>query len=77
MGRECGLDEAEVREALTREDSGLRARVTKKIAENNERVVGGVPMFVMNDRPAFSGARDPSAFHVVFDVLLGYRREMR
>jgi predicted DsbA family dithiol-disulfide isomerase len=75
MGRDCGLDEKEVREALA--DDGLRYKVTNMISQNNEAVLGGVPMFIMNGRPAFSGARDPSAFHVVFDVLLGHRREMR
>uniref|UniRef100_A0A7S0FTL9 DSBA-like thioredoxin domain-containing protein n=1 Tax=Minutocellus polymorphus TaxID=265543 RepID=A0A7S0FTL9_9STRA len=75
MARECGLDEKEVREALA--DDGLRHKVTNMVAENNEKVVGGVPMFVINGRPAFSGARDPSSFHMVFDVLLGYRREVR
>ena len=75
IGRECGLDEKEARDALA--DDGLRHKVENMVAENNEKVVGGVPMFVMNGRPVFSGARDPSAFHMVFDVLLGYRREMK
>ena len=70
-----GLDEKEARDALA--DDGLRHKVENMVAENNEKVVGGVPMFVMNGRTVFSGARDPSAFHMVFDVLLGYRREVK
>jgi len=68
LATECGLDGDKIKEAL--EDDGRRYRTEGIIAENSKRVVGGVPYFIFNGRPAFSGARPPEAFHEVFNILL-------
>ncbi len=68
LATECGLDGDKIKEAL--EDDGRRYRTEGVIAENSKRVVGGVPYFIFNGRPAFSGARPPEAFHEVFNILL-------
>mmetsp|Transcript_1455 Transcript_1455/g.3083 ORF Transcript_1455/g.3083 Transcript_1455/m.3083 type:complete len:135 (+) Transcript_1455:514-918(+) len=68
MAEECGVDANGVKEAL--DDDGRRYKVTSAVQENAQDVVGGVPFFIINGRPAFSGARDASTFHQVFDMLL-------
>jgi len=68
LAAECGLDGNKAKEAL--EDDGRRYKVKGIIAENSKRVTGGVPYFIVNGRPVFSGARGPEAFHEVFNMLL-------
>ena len=68
MACECELDEKGVTDALN--DEMRRKKVRTHVQENTEKVVGGVPYFIINGRPAFSGARDASTFHRIFDMLL-------
>jgi len=68
LAAECGLDGNKAKEAL--EDDGRRYKVKGIIDENRKRVASGVPYFIFNGQPMFSGARGVEAFHEVFDVLL-------
>ena len=68
LANECGLDSNKAKEAL--EDDGRRYKVKGIISENSQRVTGGVPYFIINGRPVFSGARGPEVFHEVFNMLL-------
>eukprot|EP00567_Pseudictyota_dubia_P015701 CAMPEP_0197456602 /NCGR_PEP_ID=MMETSP1175-20131217/43824_1 /TAXON_ID=1003142 /ORGANISM="Triceratium dubium, Strain CCMP147" /LENGTH=211 /DNA_ID=CAMNT_0042990723 /DNA_START=57 /DNA_END=692 /DNA_ORIENTATION=+ len=68
IGVSCGLDEQEVKAALT-DEAGLK-KVQETVYRNYNLVDGGVPFFIINGRGAFSGAQDPSTFHRVFDRLL-------
>lgn len=68
VGQECGLDKDNI-EALLRDDARLeKTQVT--IQRNGRKIRSGVPLFVFNGQPAFSGAQDPTTFHQVFDQLL-------
>lgn len=64
----CGMDREDVAAALS--DGDRVRRVQEEVYRNYNAVDGGVPFFLFNGRPAFSGAQDPSSFHNVFDKLL-------
>lgn len=68
VGQECGMKKADVEAALS-DDERLENTMVE-IQRNIRKVNGGVPFFVFNGKPAFSGAQDPSTFHQVFDQLL-------
>ena len=60
LGKEIGLDEAEVRSAL--ESNAFSAEVVSDIEEAEMLGLQGVPFFVFNRRYAVSGAQDPKVF---------------
>lgn len=63
------LDAREAEVALT--DEHLLKKVRDEVNQNYDKVYGqGVPFFIFNGRPAFSGAQDPATFHQVIDQLL-------
>ena len=67
------LDPAVIEDFMNKEaleDDGRRYKVKGIISENSQRVTGGVPYFIINGRPVFSGARGPEVFHEVFNMLL-------
>mmetsp|Transcript_23719 Transcript_23719/g.50763 ORF Transcript_23719/g.50763 Transcript_23719/m.50763 type:complete len:161 (+) Transcript_23719:160-642(+) len=68
VGQECGLKK-EAMEAALNDDERLE-KTQMAINQNRRMVRGGVPFFVFNGRPAFSGAQDPVVFHQVFDQLV-------
>jgi predicted DsbA family dithiol-disulfide isomerase len=68
VGQECGLEKSEIEAVLN--DKEKLGKVEAAIRRNTKQVRGGVPFFVFNGQPAFSGAQDPSTFHEVFDQLL-------
>lgn len=68
LGQECGLKKSETDIALN--DQENLTKIQAVIQRNRRQVPGGVPFFVFNGQPAFSGAQDPSTFHEVFDQLL-------
>lgn len=68
VGTECGLKKDDVDSALSNQDN--LKKVQASINRNRRLVPGGVPFFVFNGQPAFSGAQDPSTFHEVFDQIL-------
>jgi len=52
-------------------DPSLLGHVRDNIKENYTVNHGhGVPFFIVNGKPAFAGAQDPSTFHQVFDAIL-------
>jgi predicted DsbA family dithiol-disulfide isomerase len=61
----AGLDRSRAVELLTG-DGGLQA---VRSGEKKARQIGvsGVPFFLVNEQPAFSGAREPAAFLAAFD----------
>lgn len=63
----CGMDGGEVAAALR--DPARLKKVQEEVYRNYQAVEGGVPFFLFNGRPAFSGAQDPAMFHQVFDQL--------
>ena len=60
IGKEIGLQEEEIKEALTSE--AFAAKVEEDIHEANEIGVGGVPFFVFDRKYAVSGAQPPEYF---------------
>ncbi|MHA6247608.1 DsbA family oxidoreductase [Pontibacter sp. CAU 1760] len=60
LGKEIGLDEAEVKEALN--SNKFADEVSYDIAEAQRIGVSGVPFFLMNGKLAVAGAKDPQAF---------------
>lgn len=68
IGASCGLDGKEVERFLT--DEGSLKKVREAVHQNYDVVNGGVPFFIINGKPAFSGAQDPSTFHRAFDTVL-------
>jgi len=68
IGRECGLEKSEVDLALS--DRGKLEDIKRTIRDNSRKVPHGVPLFVFNGQPFFSGAQDPATFHEVFDEIL-------
>lgn len=59
-GKEIGLTEAEVNEALTNDDYAYK--VKQDIQEAHQVGVTGVPFFVFNRKYAISGAQPPAVF---------------
>lgn len=68
VGQECGLAKADVEAALSDDERLEKTQV--EIQRNRRKISGGVPFFVFDGQPFFSGAQDPSVFHQVFDELL-------
>lgn len=68
IGVSCGLDAYGVESALT--DATTLKQVQQKVHQNYGVVDGGVPTFIINNQPAFSGAQDPATFHRAFDSML-------
>jgi len=68
VGQECGLEKSEIDLALN--DPEKLGEIKKSIRYNSGSVRSGVPFFVFNGQPAFSGAQDPATFHEIFDELL-------
>lgn len=60
LGKDIGLGESEVREALQSEE--YSERVEQDIQEASEIGIGGVPFFVFNRKYAVSGAQPPEYF---------------
>ena len=60
LGKEIGLTETDVKEALT--DDVFAYAVDQDIREAQTLGVNGVPFFVFNRRYAVSGAQPPQAF---------------
>jgi predicted DsbA family dithiol-disulfide isomerase len=60
IGKELGLGESEVRNALTSEE--FAAKVEKDIEEAGEIGIRGVPFFVFDRKYAVSGAQPPEYF---------------
>lgn len=65
LGREIGLDEAEIKTAISSDD--YAAKVKADILEAQRLGVNGVPFFVFNRRYAISGAQPPEAFLQTLD----------
>lgn len=68
IGEACGLDKAKVKEVLDDEER-LKTLYTS-IRRTSKKLGGGVPLFVFNGEPVFSGAQQPATFHEVFDMIL-------
>jgi len=68
IGESCGCDGDRVREALS--DKDFLKKVQSEIRRNSRAMNSGVPMFIFNGQPTFSGARDVATFHRVFDSIL-------
>uniref|UniRef100_A0A6U3Z426 DSBA-like thioredoxin domain-containing protein n=1 Tax=Ditylum brightwellii TaxID=49249 RepID=A0A6U3Z426_9STRA len=68
VGQECGLEKSDIEDVLSDDERLETTQVA--IHRNRNKVRSGVPFFVFNGQPAFSGAQDPSTFHQVFDQLL-------
>ena len=60
LGRDIGLQENEIRDALKSDEYALK--VEQDIQEANDIGVGGVPFFVFNRKYAISGAQPPEYF---------------
>jgi len=68
VGQECGLEKSEIDSALN--DPEKIGEIKKTIRYNSRSVRSGVPFFVIDGQPAFSGAQDPATFHEVFNQIL-------
>mmetsp|Transcript_11840 Transcript_11840/g.13417 ORF Transcript_11840/g.13417 Transcript_11840/m.13417 type:complete len:161 (-) Transcript_11840:431-913(-) len=68
VGQECGLEKSGIDSALN--DPERIGEIKNTIRYNSGSVRSGVPFFVINGQPAFSGAQDPTAFHEVFNQIL-------
>lgn len=64
MAAQAGLDKNEARKALS--NPQLRQEVTQDAIGTMQSGVSGVPYFIMNGKPVFSGAQDPSSFVQAF-----------
>jgi predicted DsbA family dithiol-disulfide isomerase len=67
LGRDIGLSEKEVQEALNNDEYAYKVR--QDIFEAREIGVGGVPFFVFNREYAVSGAQPPEVFLQVLGKL--------
>lgn len=65
LGKDIGLTEAEVNEALSNDEYAYR--VKQDIQEARYLGVNGVPFFVFNRKYAISGAQPPQAFSQVLE----------
>eukprot|EP00756_Hemistasia_phaeocysticola_P054842 Hpha_TRINITY_DN30751_c0_g1::TRINITY_DN30751_c0_g1_i1::g.28381::m.28381 len=63
--RDNGLDVAAVERAL--DDPQAPERVTQKAREWGRKGIRGVPFFIFNDQPGFSGAQEVGTFLQAFD----------
>lgn len=68
VGQECGLKKGDI-EAVLNDDERLE-KTQVAINRNARKIRSGVPFFVFNGQPSFSGAQDPSTFHQIFDQLV-------
>lgn len=73
LGKEIGLTEAEVQEALTNE--AYTGKVNRDIYEAQQIGVRGVPFFVFNRKYAVSGAQPVEAFTQTLDKAFAEWRE--
>jgi predicted DsbA family dithiol-disulfide isomerase len=69
LGKEIGLDEEEIRNALDSDDYAYL--VEQDIQEANEIGVTGVPFFVFNRKYAISGAQPPEYFLQTLEKSFG------
>jgi protein disulfide-isomerase len=69
LGTEIGLDEADIRAAISSEEYAQKVRTD--IDEARSLGVNGVPFFVFNRRYAVSGAQAPEAFLQTLDKSFG------
>uniref|UniRef100_H2XLY6 Disulfide bond formation protein A n=2 Tax=Ciona intestinalis TaxID=7719 RepID=H2XLY6_CIOIN len=60
----CGLNREEVKSFIS--DESNLAAVKRKAAQWSANGVSGVPYFIINDCPVFSGAQEPAAFQNIF-----------
>mmetsp|Transcript_34286 Transcript_34286/g.70741 ORF Transcript_34286/g.70741 Transcript_34286/m.70741 type:complete len:143 (+) Transcript_34286:436-864(+) len=67
MGAEVGLDKGEVKAML--ESGQYEKQVLREASEYSNGGVNGVPFFIINGHPAFSGAQDPRTFLKAFEKL--------
>ncbi|MDD4777189.1 MAG: DsbA family oxidoreductase [Fermentimonas sp.] len=73
LGKEVGLNETEIRNALT--DEKYSDMVKQDIQEARSIGVSGVPFFVFNRKYAVSGAQPPQAFLQTLEKSFGEWRE--
>jgi predicted DsbA family dithiol-disulfide isomerase len=64
---EAGLDGPEARRYAEDEDN--QAAVAAEARANAQRGISGVPFFIINGEPAFSGAQQPGAFVEIFEQI--------
>jgi predicted DsbA family dithiol-disulfide isomerase len=69
LGTEIGLDEADIRAAVSSEE--YAQKVKADIEEARSLGVGGVPFFVFDRKYAISGAQPPEAFLQTLDKSFG------
>jgi len=75
LGTRVGLDAEAVSKAISVANNGtaegsLVAQTTEEVRRNAQITRDhGVPFFIFNDQPTFSGAQDPSTFVEVFNEL--------
>jgi predicted DsbA family dithiol-disulfide isomerase len=67
IAERAGLDRGDAQAAL--ENTELKNAVLKEAGRNSRRISGGVPFFLFDGQPAFSGAQDPEAFINIFEKL--------
>lgn len=68
VGQECGLEKNEIDSSLNNEEN--LENLKRIVRTGAASVRSGVPFFVFNGQPAFSGAQDPATFHKIFHQLL-------
>ena len=68
IAREVGMDAAEVRRFLA--GNGGAEEVRTEEAKNRQMGVSGVPLIIINGKPAFSGAQRPETFLAAFNEAL-------
>jgi len=68
MAENVGIDPSSMRRELeARESSGRAVRVEKEAYQASRSGISGVPYFIINDEPAFSGAQHPSTIADAFE----------
>ncbi|XP_064638165.1 uncharacterized protein LOC135494246 [Lineus longissimus] len=67
LAREMNLDVAAADQAMS--DQAMFEEIYKKDEEWKKKGVSGVPYFLMNGKPTFSGAQDVSAFLATFEKV--------
>uniref|UniRef100_H2YG92 DSBA-like thioredoxin domain-containing protein n=1 Tax=Ciona savignyi TaxID=51511 RepID=H2YG92_CIOSA len=64
IAKRCGLNSEDVMRYIT--DDANQSSTKRKATQWSERGVTGVPFFIINDCPVFSGAQEPLAFQQMF-----------
>ncbi|XP_005093886.1 uncharacterized protein YwbO [Aplysia californica] len=67
IAAEVGFDTAEVEKFL--DDPSNSASIRRQAQNWSQNGVHGVPYFIINGKPAFSGAQDPNTFKKVIEKL--------